>query len=62
VSWANEVMPLLGQGPIVPLWVSLGVADWLVKLCLALIALIPFRLLVIRLQNETDMIWTKTEK
>jgi hypothetical protein len=53
---------LLGQGPIVPLWVSLGVADWLVKLCLALIALIPFRLLVIRLQNETDMIWTKTEK
>ncbi|MXU64918.1 queuosine precursor transporter [Oceanomicrobium pacificus] len=46
VSWANEALPLLGSGPVVPLWVSLGVADFMVKLALALIALIPFRILV----------------
>ena len=46
VSWANEALPLLGMGPMVPLWASLAVADWLVKLSLALIALIPFRLIV----------------
>lgn len=45
VSWAGEMLPLLGQGPVAPLWVSLAVADWLVKLALALIALIPFRLI-----------------
>ncbi len=49
VSWAGEVLPLLGVGPNVPLWVSLGVADWLVKLSLALIALVPFRLITRRL-------------
>lgn len=49
VSWANEILPLLGVGPQAPLWVSLGVADWAVKLSLALIALIPFRLIVRRL-------------
>jgi len=46
VSWANEALPLLGAGPMVPLWASLAVADWLVKLSLALIALVPFRLIV----------------
>ncbi|MEX0308921.1 MAG: queuosine precursor transporter [Tateyamaria sp.] len=45
VSWAGEVLPLLGVGPMAPLWVSLAVADWMVKLTLALIALAPFRLL-----------------
>ncbi|WP_305969743.1 MULTISPECIES: queuosine precursor transporter [unclassified Mameliella] len=53
VSWANEVRPLLGAGPALPYWVSLAVADWMVKLCLALIALIPFRMIVSRaLQNQ----------
>lgn len=46
VSWAGEVLPLLGAGPMVPLWVSLGFADWLVKLTLALVALVPFRIIV----------------
>jgi uncharacterized integral membrane protein (TIGR00697 family) len=46
VSWANEALPLLGLGPVAPLWVSLAVADWGVKLALALIALVPFRLIV----------------
>jgi len=46
VSWANEALPLLGMGPVVPLWVSLAVADWGVKLALAVVALVPFRLIV----------------
>jgi hypothetical protein len=49
VSWAGEVLPLIGLGPEVPLWVSLAFADWLVKLSLAGVALIPFRLIVARL-------------
>lgn len=46
VSWAGEILPLLGVGPELPLWVSLAVADWSVKLLLALLALLPFRLIV----------------
>lgn len=49
VSWAGEALPLLGAGPMVPLWVSLATADWLVKLALALAALVPFRMIVTRL-------------
>ena len=49
VSWAGEVLPLLGFGPQAPLWVSLAVADWGVKLALALIVLVPFRLIVKRM-------------
>lgn len=46
VAWANETVPLLAFGPGVPLWVSLAVADWGVKLALALLALAPFRIIV----------------
>lgn len=46
VSWAGEILPLLGTGPEAPLWVSLAIADWLVKLALALLALVPFRMIV----------------
>ncbi|WP_299672295.1 queuosine precursor transporter [uncultured Roseobacter sp.] len=49
VSWAGEVLPILGVGPAAPLWVSLAVADWMVKLSLALVALIPFRLITTRI-------------
>ena len=49
VSWAGDILPLLGAGPETPLWVSLAVADWLVKLTLALIALVPFRLISARM-------------
>ncbi len=49
VSWAGERLALLGVGPSVPLWVSLAVADWMVKLSLAMIALVPFRAIVRRL-------------
>ncbi|MEM9638426.1 MAG: queuosine precursor transporter [Pseudomonadota bacterium] len=49
VSWAGDVLPILGLGPAAPLWVSLAVADWMVKLSLALLALVPFRLITARL-------------
>lgn len=45
-SWATEAVPLLGQGPVVPLWISLATADWCVKIALAVIALVPFRIIV----------------
>lgn len=50
VSWAGEMLPMLGLGPVAPLWVSLAVADWGVKLALALMALVPFRMIVLRLR------------
>lgn len=53
VSWAGEVLPMLGLGPMVPLWVSLAVADWMVKLSLALLALVPFRIIVGALTART---------
>ncbi|WP_439103340.1 queuosine precursor transporter [Celeribacter marinus] len=49
ISWAWDVVPFLTVGPMAPLWMSLAVADWGVKLALALIALLPFRLIVGRL-------------
>ena len=54
VSWANETLPLLGVGPMAPLWVSLGTADFMVKLTLAMIALVPFRLLVTALKKNAE--------
>jgi uncharacterized integral membrane protein (TIGR00697 family) len=53
VSWAGEMLPLLGSGPVAPLWVSLAVADWMVKLSLALLALVPFRIIVGSLTART---------
>jgi uncharacterized integral membrane protein (TIGR00697 family) len=52
VSWAGEMLPLVGVGPVVPLWVSLAFADWLVKLTLALVALIPFRIITRKLMAQ----------
>ncbi len=48
VSWATASTPVLGLGPQAPFWVSLALADWLVKLVLAIAALLPFRLMVAR--------------
>lgn len=56
VAWANEMVPLLGHGPESPLWVSLAVADWLVKLVLALASLVPFRIIVNRMLRRTAQI------
>jgi uncharacterized integral membrane protein (TIGR00697 family) len=49
VAWANEPVPLLGLGPVAPLWVSLAVADLVVKLAIAALALAPFRIAVRRI-------------
>lgn len=53
VAWAGETLPLLGVGPVVPLWVSLAVADWTVKFSIALLALVPFRIIVGGLTRRT---------
>ena len=49
VSWATAPVPLLGFGPVAPFWASLAVADWGVKLALAVVALVPFRIVVGRM-------------
>lgn len=49
INWAWAEAPFLTFGAILPLWVSLAVADWLVKLAIALVALVPFRVIVTRL-------------
>ena len=54
VSWANEEIELLGFGPAGPLWISLAVADLLVKLSISLVALIPFRLATVRLLQAAN--------
>ncbi|MEM6587809.1 MAG: queuosine precursor transporter [Pseudomonadota bacterium] len=53
VSWAGDILPVLGLGPEAPLWVSLAVADWMVKMGLALLALVPFRIIVGSLTAKT---------
>ena len=47
-GWSREIVPLLGMGPALPLWVSLAIADWGVKMALALVALVPFGVVVKR--------------
>jgi uncharacterized PurR-regulated membrane protein YhhQ (DUF165 family) len=38
----------MNVGAMAPLWITLAFADWLVKLTLALIALVPFRMITAR--------------
>lgn len=52
INWAWEPVPFMLSGPEAPLWVTLAFADWLVKLSLALIALIPFKVIVARLTAQ----------
>jgi uncharacterized integral membrane protein (TIGR00697 family) len=49
VAWAWDAAPFLTTGPDAPLWVSLAVADWGVKLAIAIVALVPFRIAVGRM-------------
>ena len=46
ISWAWEIVPLLTFGANSPLWVSLAIADLIVKWLIGLAALIPFRIFV----------------
>ncbi|MFP1643765.1 queuosine precursor transporter [Pontitalea aquivivens] len=52
VAWANEILPVLGLGPAAPLWMSLALADWMVKLGLSILALLPFRAIVTKLSPK----------
>ncbi len=52
VAWANAAIPVLGAGPVGPLWVSLASADLVVKLSISLLALIPFRLATLRIAGN----------
>jgi len=47
-GWAREVIPMFGFGPEAPLWMSLALADFAVKMSLALVALGPYRLAISR--------------
>lgn len=49
VAWAQDLAPLLTIGPNIPMWISLGLADLGIKLIIALVALVPFRLIVGRM-------------
>ncbi|MEL6570199.1 MAG: queuosine precursor transporter [Pseudomonadota bacterium] len=53
IIWAQDPAPFLLGGPEAPLWITLAVADWGVKLAIALIALVPFRLIVGRFAAQT---------
>jgi uncharacterized integral membrane protein (TIGR00697 family) len=46
VSWATATVPLLGIGMAVPLWASLAVADFGVKVLVDICALLPFRWII----------------
>lgn len=52
-GWAREAVPVFGFGPAAPLWVSLAMADFAVKMSLALVALGPYRQLTRRAQLPT---------
>ena len=49
INWAWETVPFMMSGPEAPLWVTLAFADWLVKMAVALVALVPFRMVTERL-------------
>ena len=52
IGWAWDVVPFMLKGPDAPLWVTLAVADWGVKLVIALIALVPFRVIVAKISQD----------
>ena len=57
ISWAWETEPLMKVGANYPLWVSLAIADWLVKLSVAILALIPFRIIVLKFSKNRNQIF-----
>lgn len=54
VTWANELVPLLGIGKLLPLWTSLAFADFLAKLLVAGIGLILFRFFTKKLTKSIN--------
>ncbi len=54
VSWAQGPAPILNVGPGAPLWATLALADLGVKIALALITMLPYRLMTMRLQQRVN--------
>lgn len=54
VAWAQGPAPLLTLGPEAPLWATLALADLGIKIALALVALLPYRLFLMRLQERVS--------
>jgi uncharacterized PurR-regulated membrane protein YhhQ (DUF165 family) len=54
VSWAQGPAPLLAVGPPAPYWASLALADLGVKIALALVTMVPYRLFLGRLQHPVS--------
>ena len=52
ISWAWESLPFVLIGPDAPLWVTLAVTGWGVKILVGLLALIPFRLIVTKVSQD----------
>jgi uncharacterized integral membrane protein (TIGR00697 family) len=52
VSWATGPVALLGFGPEVPLWASLAVADFGVKMLVDICALLPFRFAIAKYRSN----------
>jgi queuosine precursor transporter len=52
VSWATGEVGLLGFGPLVPLWASLAVADFGVKMLVDICALLPFRFAIAKYRSN----------
>lgn len=53
-GFASTIVPILGFGPQAPLWVSLGIADWALKMSLSILALAPFRVIVANLSGRKN--------
>jgi uncharacterized PurR-regulated membrane protein YhhQ (DUF165 family) len=53
-TWATELVPVLGIGPMLPLWVSLALADLGIKLVLATFMLLPYRLVLTRIARLSE--------
>jgi len=47
-------VPLLGFGPESPLWVSLGLGDFIVKVSIALLMLVPYGALLSSFRPATS--------
>ena len=53
VSWASDLRAIFDFGPQLPYWVGLGLADYGVKLAIAIIALFPFSIIVKKLMQDS---------
>lgn len=53
-TWAQDLVPLLNVGPAAPLWATLALADLSIKIALALVTMLPYRLFLMRVQQRVS--------